>query len=498
MDPGNNRVDISNPFKRYVGPRGPLRHRCPLCPASGDGSGLLRCTACLAVRYCSREHAVAHRPQHKSACNKIKKARAKLADEETLVRQWPLQNAFQTHVGRFWDFLPTRGYLQARFTLIRDHLLIFGTLDSITEALEHGRDLLRLSNEDTLQVRNLMPALMLRLDLDQECYDFVRNWAYYGPRGTQDRPDPRLLLGDLKGANVLEEPEFLMDISSNLHFIVAIILLKMKLLVDALSIKATRKVLRNRLPLELLDHVETFVLRSPISPKLFLRKSDFDLAKIRFKLIYHIQRLGNNLWEVDDDFSMHLFYPHEALDTKTHPEFLPESQRALRYSYAAFSETEGVLPLLWDARECLLQCHSNEAIRRRRFLTSQENMPDLNDVWVFLHHAMLNATYFGPWSERPSELAIRDGREDWKPAMEVEAEKEEHKTWPCYGKHDHDHDHDHLDDDEDDEEDDNDSTLSLEEWRSRINPQDRENNKEFYDFAERLLFAGEGEGQFFY
>lgn len=49
-----------------------------------------------------------------------------------------------------------------------------GTLDSVREALEHMQDMLRLCRSDNMGLRDIVPTMMLRLDLDQECYDFVK------------------------------------------------------------------------------------------------------------------------------------------------------------------------------------------------------------------------------------------------------------------------------------------------------------------------------------
>lgn len=124
----------------FKGPVGPLRHRCSQCSATG--TGLLRCGGCRAVRYCNREHQIAHRPKHKSACSKLKKARTRLASEDDSVRNAAADfmtpaNAFDTHAGRFWGIVSTRDYMRARFTVAVEHLLPLGTLDSVQEALDH-------------------------------------------------------------------------------------------------------------------------------------------------------------------------------------------------------------------------------------------------------------------------------------------------------------------------------------------------------------------------
>jgi hypothetical protein len=135
-----------SPDTDFTGPRGPLRHRCGLC--FKPGLKISRCASCQVVRYCSRDHQVQHRPEHKSLCNRIKKCRSKLAKEEHAVRNatpdfMTPANAFETGVGHFWSILSTRDYMRARYDLA-DTVRRVGSLDGVTEALDHMQDMLRL------------------------------------------------------------------------------------------------------------------------------------------------------------------------------------------------------------------------------------------------------------------------------------------------------------------------------------------------------------------
>jgi hypothetical protein len=374
------------------------------------------------------------------ACNKINKARIKLAQEDHGVRNATPDfmhpaNAFETHVGHFWGLIGTRDYMRARFALARQ-LLLLGTLDGVHEALEHLRDMLRLCRSDNMGLRNIVPAVMLRLDLDQECYDFMKWWATCDPHGDYDWGDMTLPYLDIRGADVLEDPGPLLGKYPELNYLVAFLLLKLKLLVDVRNLKITRKILaQRRLPFELQDQIERDVIRSPLSARL-QKDPPESLIKTEEKLLNHIRQLGAALAGTNDSFMFHLFEPDEPLSD--HPDSYSrgsweEMALAMQHSYATWWETEGVLDLLNDARACaardsedeIADFMKNESTRQGR--TAVELLADLsvNRIWGYLDYAVENASYLGPWSERPSERYTRENRESWAMAVAEEAELED-------------------------------------------------------------------------
>ncbi|TPX12694.1 uncharacterized protein E0L32_000871 [Thyridium curvatum] len=388
---------------------------------------------------------VAHRAQHKATCNKIKKARAKLAQEDHGVRNatpdfMTPANAFETDAGRFWGILSTRDYMRARYGLA-EYLRLSGTLDGVQEALSHMQDMIRLCRSDNMGLRDLVPALMLRLDLDQECYDFVKWWATCDPDGNYDWGDLTLPHLNLRGADAFEDPNFLGGKFAPLNHTVAILLLKLKILVDVRNLKVTRKVLAShRLPLELCEPVELSVVRSPLSTKL-QRLSPESLSRTEENLLDQIRELGAKLVEANKHFMFSLFEPDEPLCDEPEAYSMgswEEMARAMQSSYAAFWETEGVLDLLNDARACAGRDSENEIddmmdgetfkSRPGSRRTKEELLADVsvNRIWGYLDYAVENASYLGPWSERPSERHTRENREAWANAI---AEDEEDESW---------------------------------------------------------------------
>ncbi|EGX93697.1 Zinc finger domain-containing protein, MYND-type [Cordyceps militaris CM01] len=401
--------------RTYKGIIGPLENRCSHCQARA--AKLLRCVGCSAVRYCNREHQTAHWPHHKPLCVQIKQARAQLAEEEQRLRQapadfWTPANVFETQVGHFWGLVGTRDYMRARFLLAGDLLPNVGTLCSIKEALKHLRDMLRLCRGDNMGVRNMVPAMMLRLDRDQECYDFAKWWATCDPDGRYDWGDMSLPYLSTRNADVFERPDFFSSYPS-INGVSAILLLKLKLLVDIRNIRVARKIFAQRsTPLDICRLIERELIRSPLS-KRFLEDSSQTLIQLECKLIRHARELGATLIKANEHYVPALLEPDGAL-SHTPAAYSPgsweEMALSLRYCYAAWWETAGVLELLRDAQACAaaeLQDEFQHLVLYDTdpYRTAEDGLEELSiyRIWVSLDHAVENASYLGPWSDRPSE-----------------------------------------------------------------------------------------------
>lgn len=334
--------------------RGPLKHHCGLC--LDPGSRLSRCTACGVVRYCSREHQVQHRSEHKSICNKIKKLRTELDVEDRALRN-PTStalapaNPFETHVGRFWRIPGAPDYMRARIDLA-EQIRTLGTLDGVTESLDHLQELLRLCRTDNLGARDFVPPMMLQLDQDAECYDFVKWYAIDGQQPGYDWGNVNLPYLSVKGANVLEDVAYLGGLIIDIDHIAAVLLLKLKLLVDLINIMRTRKVVRTRLPAELWSHVELHVIRSPISRR-WVGQPHQRLTGVQQTLVLHIKHLAKFMQNKNEHFLSVLLDPDE--NGFKRPEgfrlgSVEEAEMLFQFSYAAWWQHEGVVELLLSAK----------------------------------------------------------------------------------------------------------------------------------------------------
>ncbi|EXJ75329.1 uncharacterized protein A1O5_02025 [Cladophialophora psammophila CBS 110553] len=428
-------LPLTGSASEFKGPRGPLKHRCSLCLEPKPK--LSRCAGCQVVRYCSREHQVQHRQEHKSVCNKIKKCRTKLNKEEHDVRNAEPDyitphNAFETHVGYFWGLLNTRNYMRARFDLA-DTVRRLGTLDGVIEGLDHMRDMLRLSRADNMGVRDLIPPMMLRLDQDQECYDFIKWHATDGERGDYDWGHMDLAFLNVKDANLLEEVGYL-DQLGHVQHTSAVMLLKLKLLIDIVNIKLARKVSATRLPPQLWKHVEFHVVRSPISRQ-WVGEPYHILTYLQHKFRLHVKLLARSIQICNKHFVYVLLNADEHFGsnpTYWSPGSLEEIELLLQYSYAAWWEHEGALELLQSAKSIAGKDSEDEIedmMSGKTFRnnpgsdrTREELLDDVsrNRLWAYLDDAVDDAQCLS--ENHPSEVRRLERKATWEAAKEEEGE----------------------------------------------------------------------------
>lgn len=141
---------------------------------------------------------------------------------------------------------------------------------------------------------------MLRLGQDQECYDFIKWWetgAEHHVWGGMSLP-----YLPIRDADVLEKTDFLLHRYGNLWYLVAIQLLKFKMLIDIRTIKISRKIaVAGNLPGELWEHTEKHALQS--SP--FMRsvnKSSGDVVRMEMLLQRQCLKIGAAIVEANQHF----------------------------------------------------------------------------------------------------------------------------------------------------------------------------------------------------
>lgn len=323
---------------------------CHLC---GSKNNLFRCSACHVTPYCSREHQVAGRPGHKRACNAVKKAQTTRYREEQTLRARPGDaflpaNVFENGAGHFWGFTDTRPYMRARFALV-EALLKINAFTAVEAALDNLMDMLRLCRGDNMGVRDLVPALFLRLARDQECYDFVKWWQTTAQDSDYDWGNTDLPYLDVRNADVFEPVEIYCNRFSNLNHTVSVMLLKIRLFLDIRALQNS-SVLDKRLPQELLDNV-----RGQLVSTIVAHNKDIMESKDQKDCIKRLEEQVNLLYTSVKKINKY-FWPG-LLQPEAHLAVLPDAyspgneahmQLALRYCYAAWAETPGAIDMIRD------------------------------------------------------------------------------------------------------------------------------------------------------
>lgn len=93
-------------------------------------------------------------------------------------------------------------------------------------------DMLRLCRSDNMGVRDIIPGLMLRLGKDQECYDFAKWWSIIDEKSDYDWGDANLPYLDIRNADAFEHVGYLCRRYIDVSQVVAVVLLKIRLLLD--------------------------------------------------------------------------------------------------------------------------------------------------------------------------------------------------------------------------------------------------------------------------
>ena len=327
--------------------------KCPPCEAKGNtASTLLRCQGCHVTYYCGRDHQTADRESHKRVCNAIKKAQQKLDLEETTLRNQPPDmftpaRLFEEQAGHFWGIMGTRNYMRARYALI-EALLQVKTYAAVKAAHDHAMDCLRLCRPDNMGVRDMLPALKLRLGQDQECYDFIKWYATTGQESKYDWGDLDNPFLDLKGEDVFEElPANTTHRFAALPHTVALTLLKLRLKLD-IRVLQESSIIGTQVPQEIMDKIREQVVGDIVSERKDIMDAT-DLTPMSKELDKQIQALIKAVETQNPRFWGGLFRPENDLTARIgaySPGSVQEMQRALQLNYDSWIETPGAMDLM--------------------------------------------------------------------------------------------------------------------------------------------------------
>jgi hypothetical protein len=305
--------------------------------------------------YCNREHQASDRPSHKRVCIAVKKAQRNLDQEQAHLLALPGDmffeaDPFTNSVGHFWGIVQTRDYMQSRFVLV-DRVTNVGTLEAVKTALNHAMDMLRLCRSDNLGVRHRVPHFMLRLNQDQNCYDFLKWYSTMGEDSNYDWSDMHLPFLNVKNADAFE-PNLpnLIGPGILISHEIAMLLLKTKLYLDLMDVRNASS-LGARAPQEIVDDIQRQNARSPltlanssiISGKVAVRELNISELRDQMEELFKaVEKRNKNFWQGFLNPGDHLLACPEYFS----PGSKEEMQITLQYSYTSWKEIPDALKLV--------------------------------------------------------------------------------------------------------------------------------------------------------
>lgn len=248
-------------------------------------------------------------------------------------------NMFEEYVGHFWGLPHSRPYMRARYALV-EAILKVRTYDAVVAALDHVMDCMRLCRSDNMGVRDLVPALLLRLGRDQECYDFVKWWATTAERDHYDWGDMDEPFLDIKNADVLESPQYLCRRFLDLSHAVSITLLKIKLLLAVRAGGEGWEILRSS---QTFNQMEDRITQTETGE---CEKKPVEVIKV---LRSHVDMLYQAVDQANPHFWGALISPGSHLEAR--PEYTSsgskeEMQLSLQRSHDAWKESPGAIEVI--------------------------------------------------------------------------------------------------------------------------------------------------------
>jgi hypothetical protein len=223
------------------------------------------------------------------------------------------------------------------------------TRTAVQAALDNIMDMLRLCRGDNMGLRDIAPGLLLRLGHDQACYDFVKWWMWRYVQSDYDYGDMDAPYLDLKDADIFENPDAFTDIKwPDLAPLLAITLLKIRLLIDLKAIQRVKREAGPVVPQEILDVINTHAVSSVVAANRDILERQ-DLAPQIQELEAQIRNLYDTVRKANKYVWPAMVRPGNHLTARpgySSAGTIKEMQVKLPYIYNAWSETPGAIGVI--------------------------------------------------------------------------------------------------------------------------------------------------------
>jgi hypothetical protein len=267
-----------------------LRRSCAVCDDPHRSGTPVTCARCKLVHYCSKAHRSDDATRHQVLCLSLSTLR-----EQLRRLQRGLRGELKNYVGHYWGFYEARDFLRVKHQLVHVYRRI-GTRESLEKALDEALELLRLSGADPIAVRSVVPALLLRLNRAQECYDFVKWWALALSDETYSFRDMGMPFLDLAGCDMAESTAFaeVLSLSHSLALVVVKLRVYWKLWE---GIQAERIGMFKAVPVPAIQNIQDFLGYGATPLSTPIRKRQLDIHEQVMEMIKRTDELNGHVWE---------------------------------------------------------------------------------------------------------------------------------------------------------------------------------------------------------
>lgn len=248
-----------------VQPKKALPWGCVVCDKKEN---LKTCTGCRLLSYCSREHQIEHRKEHKELCNYVKHTQATMDAINAQLGPHP-NDPTLPNIHVLFTGAPVAAERTTYFTAIFNLLECMERVYT-ENAVRAAVALLRLTMlyyPDNYLSCGLVAAQWIRLDEDDEVYGFIKSWYYW--EESEDHPPGQIAPTPIKNPNILEDVDFFlsiearfMDGTDTITFLLCLTFLKIKILLDLKDLQQARQAAGPKVPLEVLDEILAKIPRS--------------------------------------------------------------------------------------------------------------------------------------------------------------------------------------------------------------------------------------------
>lgn len=336
---------------------------CGVCNVQKDD--LIRCTTCKVMFYCCPEHQDAHWPSHKDECNQMKLHMLDTSEIERGNLDFICTFKYMlVLLSVYWGRSLSWQHLERKMKFLGDIAQI-NTTESVKAQLVGIMELLcgnQAEQHDDL--RDIPPALLLRLGCYQECYSLLKCYTFPAANPLHDYFDfgEGDVYGYLSSPNLFEPVDCFLyepasDIPGSSHTIAHLVflaILKIRLVFELRKIDSTAALLRKRLPQELVDLILDNVPDHPAisaEPRAMRYASRIELVKslnVQTLQIYrHVDRLNVHFWGALLNPGNHL----QANPPDYKPGSVEEAQLVLARTYREWVLTPGAMDYIVSIRD---------------------------------------------------------------------------------------------------------------------------------------------------